>query len=168
MVSHKLTPGQSINTSPVLTLASLDELQVKFFIDETDLSGVETGNQLSTPSVPTQMPRSKVRSLTLRVLYKWSMALLSVCCGGRSIPSQVTLLSGMSADVEIITGEARGALLLPVQALREIAPGSFAVFLVQADGIIETNACDRGIEGFCHCSDLEWFEGWRCRQHRHS
>ncbi len=62
--------------------------------------------------------------------------------------SEVTLLSGMSADVEIITGEARGALLLPVQALREIAPGSFAVFLVQADGSLKLTPVTVGLSDF--------------------
>ena len=44
----------------------------------------------------------------------------------------LTLLPGMTADVEVYAGEAYGVLQVPIAALRELAPGSYAVFVVQA------------------------------------
>ena len=59
VVSLKLTPGQSVNTSPVITLATLDEMLVKFYIDETDLPSVAVGNPVlytfdAYPDIPLQ------------------------------------------------------------------------------------------------------------------
>jgi multidrug efflux pump subunit AcrA (membrane-fusion protein) len=56
------------------------------------------------------------------------------------------LLSGMSATVEVTAGEARNALLVPVQALRELAPGSYAVFVVQSDGTLKLTPVTVGLQ----------------------
>lgn len=53
---------------------------------------------------------------------------------GHRLGAKVTILSGMNLEAEVIAGEARDALVVPKQALRELEPGSFAVFIVAADG----------------------------------
>jgi multidrug efflux pump subunit AcrA (membrane-fusion protein) len=40
----------------------------------------------------------------------------------------------MNAEVEVVAGEARNALLVPVEALRELATDQYAVFVIQPDG----------------------------------
>jgi multidrug efflux pump subunit AcrA (membrane-fusion protein) len=37
----------------------------------------------------------------------------------------------MNASVDVIAGSAENAVLVPVEALRELAPGSYAVFVVE-------------------------------------
>ena len=44
------------------------------------------------------------------------------------------VLSGMNAEVEVVAGEARNALLVPIDALRELATDQYAVFVIQPDG----------------------------------
>jgi multidrug efflux pump subunit AcrA (membrane-fusion protein) len=44
------------------------------------------------------------------------------------------VLSGMNAELEVVAGEARNALLVPVDALRELAVDQYAVFVIQPDG----------------------------------
>ena len=66
----------------------------------------------------------------------------------------VKLLSGLTAEVEITAGEAKGALLVPVQALRELAPGSYAVFVVQADGQLELRPVTVGLRDFANAQIL--------------
>ena len=65
-------------------------------------------------------------------------------------PGDLQILSGMTVEVEVIGGEAKAAMLLPVQALREIAPGSFAVFLVQQDGSLKLTPVSVGLRDFAN------------------
>jgi len=50
-----------------------------------------------------------------------------------AIPVVSRLPSGMSASVQVVSGQANNALLIPVEALRELSTGNYAVFLVQAN-----------------------------------
>ncbi|HRE26937.1 MAG TPA: hypothetical protein PK954_09920, partial [Anaerolineales bacterium] len=51
-------------------------------------------------------------------------------------------------------GEARDALLVPVQALRELAPGSYAVFVVEADGQLKLTPVTVGLKDFANAQIL--------------
>ena len=155
VVSLKVTPGQFANTSPVITLATLDEMLVKFYIDETDLPGVSAGNPVlytfdAYPDTPLQGEVAMIES-TMQIVDGSPVVVL---WGALQMQAELTLLSGMSAEVEVITGEAHDALLLPVQALREIAPGSFAVFLVNPDGSLELTPVTVGLRDFASAQIL--------------
>ena len=155
VVSLKVTPGQYANTSPVITLATLDDMLVKFYIDETDLPGVSAGNPVlytfdAYPDTPLQGEVAMIESTMQTV----DGSPVVVLWGALQMQAELTLLSGMSAEVEVITGEAHDALLLPVQALREIAPGSFAVFLVNPDGSLELTPVTVGLRDFASAQIL--------------
>lgn len=57
----------------------------------------------------------------------------------------LTLLSGMTADVEVISAETRGALLVPVEALNETPEGGYIVYVLQADGEVEERQVEVGL-----------------------
>jgi multidrug efflux pump subunit AcrA (membrane-fusion protein) len=56
-------------------------------------------------------------------------ALVELAAGSFAKPQ--TLPVGLNATVEVIGGRARNALLVPVEALRELAPGDYAVFVLE-------------------------------------
>jgi hypothetical protein len=65
----------------------------------------------------------------------------------------VTLLSGMNADVEVIAGKAHSAVLVPVQALRQIGQdqagdSQYAVFVVQTNGKLEMRMVEVGLKDY--------------------
>ena len=60
----------------------------------------------------------------------------------------------MTADVEIISGEAKNALIIPIQALRELAPESFTVFVVQPDGSLKLTPVTIGLRDFANAEVL--------------
>jgi multidrug efflux pump subunit AcrA (membrane-fusion protein) len=45
-----------------------------------------------------------------------------------------TLVSGMSASVEIVKAKADNVLIVPIEALRDLGDGQYAVFVVGSDG----------------------------------
>jgi multidrug efflux pump subunit AcrA (membrane-fusion protein) len=73
-------------------------------------------------------------------------------------PVDMPLMSGMSADVEVIAAETRDALLVPIQALREISPGSYSVFVVQPDGSLRMVIVTVGLQDYANAEILSGLE----------
>lgn len=55
-----------------------------------------------------------------------------------------SLPGGLNASVDVIGGQAENALLVPVEALRELSPGNYAVF-VMVDGQLEARPVEVGL-----------------------
>jgi len=154
-----LVPGQSVSTSPVLTLTSMDELLVKFYMDETDLSGLSVGNRTvyTFSAYPETTFEGEVA--TIEPSLQTIDGSAAVAAWG-TLPEKpdFDLLIGMTIDVEIIAGEAKNVLLIPVQALREITPESFAVFVVQEDGSLKLTPVTIGLRDFANAEVLAGLE----------
>ena len=54
----------------------------------------------------------------------------------------------MNVEVEVVAGEAQNALLVPVQALRELGEDQYAVFVVDADGELELRPVEVGLQDY--------------------
>jgi len=50
----------------------------------------------------------------------------------------------------VIAGEVEDGLIIPIQALRELTPGSYAVFLVKPDGTLELTPVTVGLRDFAN------------------
>ena len=59
------------------------------------------------------------------------------------------LLMGLNATVDVIGGRAEGALLVPVEALRELSPGEYAVFVME-DGDLKLRMVQIGLMDFTY------------------
>ena len=60
----------------------------------------------------------------------------------------------MTVSVEVVAGQAEGALLVPVQALREVAPGQYTVFVVDAGGKLTLRPVEIGLKDFANAEVL--------------
>jgi RND family efflux transporter MFP subunit len=143
--------GQTVNTSPMLTLATTQDLQVRFYLDETDLDKAKTGNKIiiSFDAFPDTQLTGQITAVeqTLQVI-DGTPAIVS--WASFENPDNLPILSGMTVDVEVIGGQAQNALLVPIQALRKIAPGSYAVFVVQSDGSLKLTSVQVGLRDFAN------------------
>jgi HlyD family secretion protein len=126
--------GEYLGTTSFLTLADLENPVLKVSIDESDMELVSVGktaqivfdalpNTTYTGTVTTVDPslttNSNVNTVTL--LVKLDKSQLS---------EGTTLPIGLSAAVDIISGSAQNAVLVPVEALRDIGNGEYAVFVM--------------------------------------
>lgn len=125
------SPGESVSGA-FLTLADLSSPILEVYLDETDLGNVAVGYAADViltafpdetftgevvevdPSITTTGGVSAVRSL-VRLDYN----------------KPQTLPTGLNATVDIIGGQALNALIVPVEALREIAAGQYVVFVMR-------------------------------------
>lgn len=155
VINMNLTPGQTVGTNPVLTLASMENLVVKFYMDETDLSGLAPGNR--TIYTFNAYPETTLEGSVTHVEQALQIidgSPVVVVWGTLPQRPSFDLLVGMTVDVEIIAGEVKDALIIPVQALREVTPGSYAVFVVQSDGSLKLTPVTIGLRDFANAQVL--------------
>lgn len=152
--------GESTGTAPILTLADLEAPLVRFWVEEADLLSAAPGNPvevifdaLSDLVYPGEIVRVDPALVTVdgtSVVQAWASVDLA------SHP--VKLLSGMTAEVEVVAGQAQGALLVPVQALRETTPGQYTVFVVKPDGQLELRLVEIGLRDLASAEVLDGLE----------
>jgi multidrug efflux pump subunit AcrA (membrane-fusion protein) len=147
--------GQTTNNAPFITLESLDNMLFKFYVEERDLSLLQVGQPVEVtfdayPDTPVGGSIIKVEPV-LKIFEGSSVA---VVWAALNEMVDFPLLSGMSADVEVIAAETRNALLVPIQALREISPGSYSVFVVQPDGTLRLVVVSVGLQDYANAEIL--------------
>ena len=155
-------PGEYVGSAPIITLTDLKQPMLKFWVEESDLSGLAVGNRVEI--VFEALPDETFYGQVIRVepalvdidntlvVQAWA----SVDMTSASRP--VTILKGMNADVEIITAEARDVLLVPIQALRELGEGSYAVFVVQPNGELKLRPVEVGLQDFVNAEIISGLE----------
>ncbi len=149
-------PGETVGAAPVVTLADLKTLQVRFWVEETDLMSVAPGNpvQIVFDALPDLTFAGKVLRVDPALVTVDGASAAQAWASINLNEHPVTLLAGLTAEVEITAGEAQDALLVPVQALRELAPGSYAVFIVKPDGQLEMRPVTVGLRDFANAQIL--------------
>ncbi len=147
--------GQAIGTTPFLTIETLDQMALRFFVEESDIALVQAGNPvvITFEAYPDQPIDGQVTYIEPAMQSIDGSPAAAVWA---SLPEtlNIALLSGMSAEVEVIAGQAENTLLVPVQALRELAPGSYAVFVVQADGSLRMTPVTVGLKDYANAQIL--------------
>ena len=149
--------GDTVGTSSIITIASTDELLIKLYMDETDVDKAIIGNktQVTFDAFPDVILEGEIISVekALQTIDGTPVIVSLVDFDPAGLP----VLSGMSADVEIIGGEALGALLVPIQALREVAPGSYGVFVIE-NGEPKLTPVKVGLRDFANAEILSGLE----------
>ncbi len=140
--------GEAVGTAAILTLADLEEPLIQFWVEETDLASAVPGNAINVTfdALPDYVYPGKILSVDPSVVTVSNTPAIQVTASIDLSAHPVQLLSGMNAAVEVVAGEARNALLVPVEALREIADGQYVVFVVQPDGELEMRAVEVGLK----------------------
>jgi RND family efflux transporter MFP subunit len=155
VTSLKAVVGQSVGTTPIMTVATSQQLLVQFYLDETDIGKAAVGNRViftfdAYPDLPME---GEIINIEPALQIVDGTPVVVVWAKLRD-ETESTILSGMTVDAEVIAAEAHNALLVPVQALRELAPGSYAVFVVQADGSLKMTPVTVGLRDYANAEIL--------------
>lgn len=135
ILSIDASVGEQISTGAIIILADLKRPILEIFLDETDLDKVAVGYEVEVvfdaypdlsfngevvevdPSLATVSNVQAVRALVL--------------LDEDSFLKPQILPVGLNASVDVIGGRAENAVLVPVEALRELSPGEYAVFVLE-------------------------------------
>ncbi len=127
--------GERVGSSTLVTLADLNQPLVEVYLDETDLDKVALGKEaeVTFDALPDQVFTGKVVEVDPELVNSNGVSTVRaiVQLAAESVAKTQTLPIGLNASVDVIAGRATQALLVPVEALREISPGQYAVFVMQ-------------------------------------
>jgi HlyD family secretion protein len=156
-----VSKGQQAGTGTAVVLADQASAQVEFWLEELDAAQVKVGDGVSIvfDAFPGDTFTGKVTRIEPKLVTvdNAPAAQLWATIDMKEHPDN--LLYGMSADVQVTAGEAHNAVLVPIQALRELAPGQFAVFVVQPDGELALRPVQVGLRDFVNAEIVSGLQG---------
>jgi len=155
------TVGEQVSTNtPILTLADLQEPLLRFWVEETDLNSVAMGNPVNVvfEALPDDTFAGEIVRIDPVLVTVDGTSAIQVWARLDPSSQEVDLLSGMTAEVEVMAAETQNALLVPVGALREMSPDQYAVFVVRPDGELEMRTVAVGLTDFTYAEILDGLE----------
>jgi HlyD family secretion protein len=135
ILSVDVKEGDSVGTNTIITMADLGQPMLEVYVDETDLNSIGDGFEIEVvfDALPNDTFGGNVTSVdpsltsmggvtAVRALAQLDMT---------TYAKPQILPVGLNASVEIINSKTEQALLVPVEALRELAEGKYAVFVME-------------------------------------
>jgi HlyD family secretion protein len=140
--------GQRVGSAGIITLADLEQPMVQFWVEQSDMTGVAVGNrvEIEFEGLPDQVFDGEVVRIDPALVTVDNTLAVQAWASVDLSSQDVTLLGDMNADVEVISAESRDVVLAPIQALREIADGQYAVFVVDANGELAMRPVEVGLQ----------------------
>ncbi len=127
--------GEYLGTTSFLTLADLDNPVLEVSLDESDMELVSIGYtaEITFDALPDQVYTGTVTSIDPSLASQSNVNTVTalVKLDKTQLSEGTTLPVGLSAAVDIIAGNAENAVLVPIEALREISVGEYAVFVME-------------------------------------
>jgi HlyD family secretion protein len=147
--------GDSVSGA-FITLADLSMPTLDVYFDETDLDKVIAGNEVEVifDALPDWIFTGHIQRVDPSLTQSMNAGLLHAVAilDGENPQDLSQVPVGLNAAVDVIAGRAENALLVPVEALREIDTGTYAVFVVDANGGLVLRPVEVGLQ------DLTWAE----------
>ena len=138
VISVAGSAGDEIGTSTFISLADLSHPNIEFYVDETDIDKVALGYEVEVvfDALPDQTFTGEIIQVEPKLVTLGNVlalkGLAKVDLGTDA--ENLNLPVGLNAAVEVIGGKAENALLVPVEALKDLGDGEYAVFVVGSDG----------------------------------
>jgi multidrug efflux pump subunit AcrA (membrane-fusion protein) len=127
--------GERVGGTSFIGLANIDKPWVEVYLDETDLDkvGIDYEAEVTFDALPDQVFTGHVTQVDPELTNSNGVTAVRavIQLDADSFSKPQTLPIGLNASVDVIGGRATQALLVPVEALREISTGSYAVFVVK-------------------------------------
>jgi len=142
--------------SSIITIADLDTPRILFWVEESDMSSAAVGNaiEITFEAFPDYVYPGKILTVDPTLVTVGSTPAVQCTASIDLSAYPVRLLSGMNATVEVVAGEALNALLVPIDALRELSAGEYFVFTVRADGELEMRTVEVGLRDYVNAEIL--------------
>ncbi len=125
--------GEALGATSIITLANLEQPMLEVYLDETDLDKVAVGYEASVifDALPDRTFSGKVVTVSPALETVSNVQAVKTLVSLDEAGPDVNLPVGLNAAVDIIAGRAVDAVLVPVEALRELGEGQYAVFVIE-------------------------------------
>ena len=152
--------GEAVGTGAVVTMVDGGLGRVRFYLEESDLDKVVAGNPVTVvfDAMPDRTFPGRIDHVDPALVTVDGTVAIQSWASLDPIEAPVMLPLGLSAEVEIVAGAASRTLLIPVQALRELSPGQYAVFVVEDDGALRLRPVEVGLKDFANAEIISGLE----------
>jgi len=152
--------GQVGENTTIVTLANLQEPQVRFWVEESDAGSVAPGVKVAIvfEALPDETFTGEVIRVDPELVQIDNTTALQAYASVELGGQDTQLLSGMTADIELTAGEALGVLLAPVEAVHQSPPDRYAVYVVSGDGEVEMREVSVGLSDVMNVEILAGLE----------
>lgn len=135
----------------LIALADLTQPYVEIFLDETDLDKIAVGFEAEVvfDALPDRTFLGQVVQVDPSLVTIQGVSTIRglVKLDESSSADLERLPIGLNAAVDVVGGRAEGVPIIPFEALRELEPGEFAVFVMQ-DGELKLRIVEVGLRDF--------------------
>jgi RND family efflux transporter MFP subunit len=150
--------GEAVTTDTFITLADMNHLQVVVYVDETDMDQLQIGRpaEIVFDALPDDVFSGEVVQVQPELVsqggYQLATGLISLNMD--EVNAGTRMLLGLNATVDVISGEAQNALLVPVEALRDLG-GQYAVFVQGTEGKLRLRVVEVGLKDYTYAEILD-------------
>lgn len=127
--------GEAVGTGAIIVMADLQQPVLEVYLDEADLDKAVVGYEVEVvfDSLPDETFTGHVTEVSpsLQSVSNVDAVLAWVQLDADSFSKPQPLPVGSNASVDVIGGRTQNAVLVPVEAVREIGPGEYAVFVME-------------------------------------
>ncbi|MGB8212356.1 MAG: efflux RND transporter periplasmic adaptor subunit [Anaerolineales bacterium] len=130
--------GDTINSGNVfITIADLSQAELNIYMDPLDYSNIKVGYNANVTfdALPNVVFTGKVTQISPQLVTIQGNAVVQgdvVLDAKQASGATLTLPLGVTASVDIIAAQASNVVLVPVQALHELSPNNYSVFVMVA------------------------------------
>ncbi len=126
--------GESVGSgTTILTLADLSQANIVFYMDESDWSNIKVGYdvEVTFDALPDQVFTGKVVEVMPSLVTVQGSSMIEGLAQLDNSIEEIQLPVYVAASVDVIAAQAKNVLLVPVEALHELSPGKYAVFVME-------------------------------------
>lgn len=133
IMSLDLTQGDTVSSGTVATIADLSTPYLEVFLDATDWENVKVGydSEVTFDALPDTKYTGKVTQVDPGLYTSGNTSVVRAIVELDNPSEGFNLPTGSTAAVDVIAGQARNAILVPVEALHVTSPGNYAVFVIE-------------------------------------
>ncbi len=161
IMSIDASVGEAVGTNAIIVMADLQQPVLEVYLDESDLDKVAVGYEVEVvfDSLPDDTFTGHVTEVSpsLQTVGNVDAVLAWVQLEAESFSKPVSLPVGSNASVDVIGGRTQNAVLVPVEAVREIGDGEYAVFVME-DGEPKLRVVTVGLMDFTSAEILTGLE----------
>jgi HlyD family secretion protein len=155
--------GETLNDeTKFITVADLDHPRLEVYLDETDIMNVAVGFDVEVifDAFPDEIFEGTIIEVDPSLYEAGNITTIKtlVELNPDSFAKPIDLPIGLNAAVDVIGGRAENAVLIPVEALRQLDPDEYYVFVVDEHGEPKMRMVEVGIMDFISAEIISGLE----------
>jgi RND family efflux transporter MFP subunit len=155
VIEVKAEVGEKVSGA-VVVLANLRQPVIQFWVEESDMGSVSEGSKVNVvfEALPDLVYPGEITRIDPQLVTVSNTSAVQAWASIETGVHPVNLLGEMNVEVEVVAGEAKNAVLAPIQALRELGEDQYAVFVVKDDGELEMRIVEVGLRDYVNAEIL--------------